>query len=155
MSEQVTPQQATQAEPAPGNRWDDPISEERQAELQGYLDRWQAETDHGERRGPFDKSPGELGVSLTGADVAWLADQSGRDRNGGVPNLHLEGARLNEAHLAGPASTKRTWRERSSGAPTSRGLTSAGRIWRGPTSARHIWRPSMSIPRRDRTSRLA
>jgi hypothetical protein len=26
-----------------------PISEERQAELQGYLDHWAAETDHGER----------------------------------------------------------------------------------------------------------
>jgi hypothetical protein len=50
--------QVAQAEAQPaettGDRWGDPISAERQAELQGYLDRWAAETDHGERAGPFD-----------------------------------------------------------------------------------------------------
>lgn len=38
---------------AVGKRWGDLISEERQAKLQGYLDRWAEETDHGERKGPF------------------------------------------------------------------------------------------------------
>jgi hypothetical protein len=37
-----------------GKRWGDPITEERCAELQDYIDRWQAETDHGERKGLFD-----------------------------------------------------------------------------------------------------
>jgi uncharacterized protein YjbI with pentapeptide repeats len=76
-------------------KWGDPISPERQTELQGYLDRWQAETDHGERKGPFDH------VMLTGADAYWLAEQSGRDTVGKVPNLHLEGAYLSLAHLEG------------------------------------------------------
>ncbi len=81
------------------DRWGDPISEERQAELQGYLDRWQAESDHGERTGPFDAAP-QLGVPLTGADVFWLAEQSS-DGHGAVPNLHLERVSLFEAHLEG------------------------------------------------------
>ncbi len=87
-----------------GNGWGDPISEQRQAELQGFLDRWQAESDHGERKGPFDRA--ELRVEeqvrryLTGADVFWLAEQSGRSPNDSmVPNLHLEGAGLFGAHL--------------------------------------------------------
>lgn len=78
-----------------------PISAERQAELQGYLDRWQAETDHGDCKGPFDNAPDQEGVSLTGADVSWLAEQSGRDAFGRVPNLHLERADLRWAHLDG------------------------------------------------------
>jgi hypothetical protein len=86
---------------AVGKRWGDPISEERQTELQGYLDRWQAETDHGERKGPFDQGPGHLGVHLTGADVSWLAEQSGRDESSYLPSLHLEGAILLGAHLEG------------------------------------------------------
>jgi uncharacterized protein YjbI with pentapeptide repeats len=87
---------------AVGTRWGDPISQERQAELRGYLDQWQAETDHGERKGPFDKmhDAGD-GVLLTGADVSWLAEQSGRDEFGWVPNLHLECALLSAAHLEG------------------------------------------------------
>jgi uncharacterized protein YjbI with pentapeptide repeats len=36
---------------------------------------------------------------LTGADVFWLAAQSGQDADGGVPDLHLEGAYLRDAHL--------------------------------------------------------
>ncbi len=80
---------------AVGVRWGDPISDERKSELQGYLDRWQAETDHGERKGPFDD------ISLSGADVTWLAEQSGWDEYERVPNLHLEGANLAEIHLEG------------------------------------------------------
>src|SRR5690348_4550541 len=97
-------QQTASACPHPeavGTRWGDPISEERQSELQGYLDRWAAETDHGERKGPFDRRPHSAGVSLTGADVSWLATQSGRNRLGRVPNLHLEGTNLEWAHLEG------------------------------------------------------
>jgi hypothetical protein len=107
MSEQqttATAVQATTASACPhpeavGKRWGDPISAERQAELQGDLDRWAAETDHGERKGPFDWGQGEVGVVLTGADVFWLAEQSGRDDSGWVPNLRLEGAHLFGAHL--------------------------------------------------------
>src|ERR1044071_1285219 len=80
--------QTTSACPHPeavGTRWGDPISEERQAELQGYLDRWEAETDHGERKGPFDLGASRTGiphgVPLTGADVSWLAE-SGRNAFG-------------------------------------------------------------------------
>jgi uncharacterized protein YjbI with pentapeptide repeats len=40
-------------------------------------------------------------VLLTGADLAWLAEQSGRDQNGHVPNLHLERAYLRGKHLEG------------------------------------------------------
>jgi hypothetical protein len=97
-------QAEAQAETATGDRWGGPISADRQAELQGYLDRWAAETNHGERTGPFDwlGEPGEQ--RLTGADVFWLAQQSGLNTLGQVPNLHLEGERLEDAHLvhAGP-----------------------------------------------------
>jgi uncharacterized protein YjbI with pentapeptide repeats len=105
---------------AVGTRWGDPISEERQTELQGYLDRWAAETDHGERKGPFESSAFTLDpqedvwlqisrlrqgkqthLSLTGADVSWLAEQSRRDGIAGAPNLHLERADLHGAHLEG------------------------------------------------------
>src|SRR5258707_7969519 len=76
----------------PVDAWGQPISEERQAELRGYLERWEAETDHGERIGPF------YGVYLTGADVFWLVEQAGRDEIGDMP-LHLERVRLAGAHL--------------------------------------------------------
>jgi uncharacterized protein YjbI with pentapeptide repeats len=75
-------------------RWGEPISPARQAELQEMLDAWHAPSaDHGDRRSSFH------GVQLTGADVGWLAEQSGRDATGRMPNLHLEGAVLREAHL--------------------------------------------------------
>lgn len=90
-----------------GVKWGDPINPERQAELQGYLDRWQEETDHGERRGPFEKGPGQRGVHLTGADVFWLAEQRKHGEWGYVPNLHLEGAYLFEAQLK-DANLRRT-----------------------------------------------
>jgi uncharacterized protein YjbI with pentapeptide repeats len=105
-------QQTASACPHPeavGTRWGDPISEERQAELQGYLDRWEAETDHGERKGSFDLGASRTGiphgVPLTGADVSWLAE-SGRNAFGSVYNLRLEGADLYKAHLEGAALRK-------------------------------------------------
>jgi hypothetical protein len=55
----------------PADAYGKPMSEVRQAELQGYLDRWGAEIDHGERIGPC------VGMKLSGADVSWLADHSG------------------------------------------------------------------------------
>jgi hypothetical protein len=66
-------QSETTASVMVSNKWGIPIGKERQAELQGYLDRWQAETDHGARRGPFDEGPEKPGVQLTGADVFWLS----------------------------------------------------------------------------------
>jgi hypothetical protein len=52
------------------------ISEERQAELRGYLGQWAAETDYGERLGP------RVGMKLSDADVSWLADRFGRESRG-------------------------------------------------------------------------
>lgn len=76
--------------------WGQPISAERQIELQAMLDAWNAPgTDHGNRKGPFD------GVRLSGAGVSWLAEQSGRREHGEVPNLHLEGAVLGGTRLEG------------------------------------------------------
>jgi hypothetical protein len=74
---------------------------ERQVELQGMLDAWNApDANHAERKGPFDK------VEITGAEVFWLAERSGPveyDPLPGadltLPNLHLEGASLRVAHL--------------------------------------------------------
>jgi hypothetical protein len=99
--QQVQVAQAEAQAGTTGDRWGDPISIERQVQLQGYLDRWwAAETDHGERKGPFDTDRlGEAGVQLTGADVFWLAAQSGRNERGAMPNLHVEGANLRYAHL--------------------------------------------------------
>jgi len=89
-----------------GNKWGDQISAERKAELQGYLDRWKTET-MGSRilQGPFS-APGrgigeERQIRLTGADAFWLAEQSGRDRDGAVPRLKLTYADLGFANLAG------------------------------------------------------
>jgi uncharacterized protein YjbI with pentapeptide repeats len=98
----MSEQQATSACPHPeavGQRWGDPISEERQAELQGYLDRWDAETDPRDSRGPFD------GVSINGADAYWLARRSMSKRGADtvVTDLHLEGANLSGAHMEGAA----------------------------------------------------
>lgn len=47
---QPTAAQATVEEiPTYSDAWGQPISEERRAELQGYLDRWDDQTDHGRR----------------------------------------------------------------------------------------------------------
>jgi hypothetical protein len=66
--EQRQPEQQVQVAAAeqPSDKWGDPISEERQAELQGHLDQWKREQYHGERRGPFD------GMQLTGANIFHL-----------------------------------------------------------------------------------
>jgi uncharacterized protein YjbI with pentapeptide repeats len=81
---------------AVGTRWGDPISEERQAELQGMLDAWAAPgTNHGNRKGPFDT------VRLTGADVFWLTELLRQPLPIALSEVHLEGANLNRAHLEG------------------------------------------------------
>jgi hypothetical protein len=83
--------------PTPADAWGKQISAERQAELQGYLDHWAAETNRGERRGPFDHEIGAsalAGVRLTGSDVFWLAEQSARDDEDNLLNLRIEGADL-------------------------------------------------------------
>jgi uncharacterized protein YjbI with pentapeptide repeats len=96
---------ADDASPQPGD-YGQPISPERQAELQAILDDWNAPgADHGDRRGPFD-TRGMIGefpmrLGLSGADAGWLADKSGRSEFGDVPDLHLEGAHLGAAHLEG------------------------------------------------------
>jgi hypothetical protein len=98
----MSEQQTTSACPHPeavGTRWGDPTSEERKAELQGYLDRWEAEQDHGERKGPFDGGPGRDPVQLTGADVFWVATHDPRTADELPSRLHIEGAFLKRAHL--------------------------------------------------------
>src|SRR5262245_22800057 len=60
------------------HRWGEPITPERQAELDGYLRRWDEEgragAGHGERQGPFAGETGEEeGELLTGADVYYLS----------------------------------------------------------------------------------
>lgn len=82
----------------PGDAWGDPISAERQAELRTLAERqqaWVAQPEATRGDSAFE------GVRLTGADVYWLAEASGRDEFGGLPNLHLEGANLNGAQLEG------------------------------------------------------
>src|SRR5260370_12524402 len=87
--------QHTQEKLADG--WGQPISGEQQAELAARLTAWDAPgADHGERKGPFQ------GVLLTGAEVAWLAEQLERDEWGPrISSLHLEGAHFFGAHLEG------------------------------------------------------
>jgi len=127
----MSEQQAATESPRPhpestGIYWGDSISMERQQELQGYLDRWEAESDHGERKGPFDtqrmeerpltsqgviKDRNTERLNLTGADVCWLAGlvapspYSTRTLSGPMPlsarHLHLEGAYLGWARLEG------------------------------------------------------
>ncbi|HEX9067448.1 MAG TPA: pentapeptide repeat-containing protein [Ktedonobacterales bacterium] len=86
--------------PKPADAWGQPISAERQAELQGCLDQWAAETEHGERQGPFDWIFDDATVRLTGADVFWLAGRA-RKPLGAMSDLHLERANLVGAHLEG------------------------------------------------------
>jgi hypothetical protein len=128
------------AEPAPttsacphpeavGRRWGDPITPEREAELQSRLDDWEAliaertqrtlaEMDlpwgqrtrlaNDEKVGPFEE------YVLTGADAFWLAQHEAdrlevqriEDESYGIytyyqPELNLQGADLHEAHLEG------------------------------------------------------
>ena len=61
--EQVQVAQAEQ----PKDKWDELISKDRQRELLGMREAWDApDADHGKRMGPFD------GVTLSGRDVLWL-----------------------------------------------------------------------------------
>jgi len=135
MSEQQEQQvQVAQVERKTDDRWGDDSSEGRQAELQRYLDRWEVETDHGGRKGPFD-SKGAPGVQLTGADVDWLAKRVQSDGFlHSVSDLHLEGANLfqarleraglHEAHLRGPSFSIPTWKGPTSSTSTSKERTS-------------------------------
>src|SRR5262249_33113960 len=116
-------------------RWGEPISKERQAELDGYLQRWEAEErpggpGHGERAGPFAGATApEPGVLLTGADVCYLAARAltggvaaeaaaraaaqarlhgaaGKIHTGlNMSALHLAGADLRGAQLTGASLT--------------------------------------------------
>lgn len=86
----------------PGEKWGDPISEARQAELRALFQRQKAWV--AQRKATRGESVFK-GVHLTGADVFWLAEASGDDWAEWVPNLHLEGADLREAHLAGAVLT--------------------------------------------------
>jgi uncharacterized protein YjbI with pentapeptide repeats len=94
----MSEQQSTPPDPI---AWRHRISEERQTELQAILEAWNAPgADHDNCDGPFD------GLKLTGADLRWLANQTGYDGLGHAPNLHLEsahlnGAQLERAHLSG------------------------------------------------------
>ncbi len=94
-----------------GYKWGDDILPKRKVWLEGRLQAWKSEADHGKKRGPF------AGDSLNGADVYWLAARSlaaSADEAAiadwktsektlstfhGVPELHLEGALLGGADL--------------------------------------------------------
>ena len=53
-----------------GTSWGDDISQVRKAELDAIVAAWEAETDHGDRKGPFDTNSGSsYGVRLSAADV--------------------------------------------------------------------------------------
>lgn len=112
---------------APGDRWGDPIGDGDKDALGAILRAWDAERDHGGRRGPFD------GIALTGSAVFWLAARAFARPGGGEAGiaeqeallravganrdvalevldafalhrettLHLEGAILTDAHLEG------------------------------------------------------
>ncbi len=86
---------ATDGQPKPEeNGWDAHPTEQQQAKLEKILREWEAESDHGDRCGPFD------GEVLSRADVFWLVAK----RN--LPEPHLErfdlvGRRLAKAPLAG------------------------------------------------------
>ena len=86
---------ATDGQPKPAeNGWDAHPTEQQQAKLEKILREWEAESDHGDRCGPFD------GEVLSRADVFWLV----AERN--LPKPHLErfdvvGRRLAKAPLAG------------------------------------------------------
>ncbi len=108
---------ADEGKQAWSDAWGDDISAERKAVLEQRLQAWEQETDHGERKGPFD------GDTLTGADVSWLAARTlaGTNEERAVAEqmerlnrargdariaielrldcLHLEGADLRDAHL--------------------------------------------------------
>ena len=102
----------------------DDITNERKAELDAILAAWDAETDHGDRKGPFDLNklpyvPRERAhMKLNGADVFYLAERSNPGTSGIVPDLHLEEANLYEARLEATqvartpvhSGPRRTWK---------------------------------------------
>src|SRR5260370_23816307 len=83
-----------------GDRWGDPISDERIEELGKRFEQQQTWSATPKAESEWLTSYFR-GVQLTGADVAWLAERSGRDALGlgRVSNLHLDGAVLRGAHL--------------------------------------------------------
>jgi hypothetical protein len=114
--------------PKTGIACDDDISEERQRELDATLAAWDAESDHGERKGPFDPAyldyEDPIRLKLTGADVFSLAtcaligttppemdmvaELRGPNRRYGfgLSKLNLEGANLQKAQLTGACLPK-------------------------------------------------
>lgn len=107
----------------PGDVWGESITRKRAGELESTLQQWEAEKQHGERRGPSDRTQDDWTVSvLTGADVFWLAARTLAGPNGDViwahtallahndmrsylfpalSMLHLEGVNLSSANLTG------------------------------------------------------
>src|SRR5262245_5225023 len=81
-------------QPELGSTHSAPLNPQRERELQGRLDRWYAQSDHGVRTGPFH------GVALREADLSWLAARV-RTATGSVPELQLAGADLGGMQLAG------------------------------------------------------
>jgi len=59
--------------PKIGDAWGDDIFEKRKGELDDILAAWDAESDQGESKGPFDYRSGLAKIGLTGADVFYLA----------------------------------------------------------------------------------
>ena len=131
----ATKKVATQDMETPSDAWGQPISEERQAELQRYIDR---------RKGRHNST--QERPTLTGADVFWLAERSERDAAGRVPNLHLEradlrgahldGARLRMAHLEGADLTGAHLNAADLVGCTLMALSSTRRICKGPAFER-------------------
>jgi hypothetical protein len=79
-----------------GMAWGDDITEGYQSDLDAVLATWDAESDHGDRKGPFDVRG--LG-KLTGAGVYYLAKKHGWDLSRAVINLNLQGANLGALQL--------------------------------------------------------
>jgi uncharacterized protein YjbI with pentapeptide repeats len=80
------------------DKWGDPISEGRQAELRALFEQqkaWVAQPEPTRGESVF------RGVRLTGAEVYWLAMESAPNAIGDAPHLHLESADLSGAQLAG------------------------------------------------------
>src|SRR5258706_707346 len=96
--EQSGSEQSAQPESPAGDHWGDPIRQERQAELKTLAARqreWAAQPEAARGESAFKNVP------LTEAEVSWLAEDSGPDSLGFVPNLHLEQASLSAADLEG------------------------------------------------------
>jgi uncharacterized protein YjbI with pentapeptide repeats len=92
MSEDPERQKPTRTSPAGGAaglRWGDPVSVERQLELEQWLGQWASATasERNARNGPF------AGVVLTGADVFWLSARVVADQ-GTLASTHAEAEKL-------------------------------------------------------------